>query len=118
MRMKSTVSSRYRALCLRKTMRKTIWVHTTMMKRRLRKLYVNKPIHPQKLKLRIIQEVDEGDMKTLDALLPSNAGERRTLADIIFSKIEDAEMQTEKSTVIQKKYQGKCQSWSPMDHCF
>ena len=37
------------------------------------------------------QEVDEGDLKTLDALLPSNAGERRTLADIIFSKLENIE---------------------------
>ncbi|OCH95873.1 cell adhesion protein byn-1 [Obba rivulosa] len=36
-------------------------------------------------------EVDEGDLKTLDVLLPSNAGERRTLADIIFSKLENFE---------------------------
>lgn len=32
-------------------------------------------------------QIDSGDMKTLDALLPPNAGERRTLADIIFSKL-------------------------------
>ena len=43
-------------------------------------------------------------MKTLDALLPSNAGERRTLADIIFAKLESGE--TEKSTVIQKTHRG------------
>ncbi|KAI9063423.1 cell adhesion protein byn-1 [Trametes sanguinea] len=36
-------------------------------------------------------EVDEDDMKTLDALLPANAGERRTLADIIFSKLDNLE---------------------------
>lgn len=30
-------------------------------------------------------------MKTLDALLPSNAGERKTLADMIFSKLEESE---------------------------
>ncbi|TBU50500.1 cell adhesion protein byn-1 [Dichomitus squalens] len=36
-------------------------------------------------------EVDEDDMKALDAMLPANAGERRTLADIIFSKIDNFE---------------------------
>lgn len=30
-------------------------------------------------------------MKTMDALLPANAGERRTLADLIFAKLDDAE---------------------------
>lgn len=30
-------------------------------------------------------------MKTLDALLPPNAGERKTLADMIFSKLEESE---------------------------
>lgn len=37
------------------------------------------------------QEVDEDDMRALDALLPANAGERRTLADIIFSKLDNLE---------------------------
>ncbi|KAI0698875.1 Bystin [Cytidiella melzeri] len=41
-------------------------------------------------------------MKTLDALLPANAGERKTLADIIFSKLESAER--EGTTVIQKTH--------------
>ncbi|CCM04037.1 uncharacterized protein FIBRA_06195 [Fibroporia radiculosa] len=45
-------------------------------------------------------EVDESDLKTLDALLPANAGERRTLADIIFSKLDDIE--SGKTTVIRK----------------
>lgn len=30
-------------------------------------------------------------MDTLDALLPKNAGERKTLADIIFAKLESGE---------------------------
>ncbi|GLB33428.1 putative bystin [Lyophyllum shimeji] len=38
-----------------------------------------------------ILEIDAGDMDTLDALLPANAGERRTLADIIFAKIQESE---------------------------
>lgn len=50
------------------------------------------------------QEVDEGDLKTLDALLPANAGKRRTLADIIFAKLDD--MESGKSTVIRKVEQG------------
>lgn len=37
------------------------------------------------------QEVDEDDMKALDVMLPTNAGERRTLADIIFSKLDNLE---------------------------
>ncbi|KZT13102.1 cell adhesion protein byn-1 [Laetiporus sulphureus 93-53] len=45
-------------------------------------------------------EVDENDMKTLDALLPANAGERRTLADIIFAKLEDFE--SGQTTIIRK----------------
>ncbi|KAI0723470.1 cell adhesion protein byn-1 [Earliella scabrosa] len=36
-------------------------------------------------------EVDEDDMRALDAMLPANAGERRTLADIIFSKLDNLE---------------------------
>ncbi|KAG6813451.1 hypothetical protein H0H92_010785 [Tricholoma furcatifolium] len=47
-----------------------------------------------------IFEIDAGDMDTLDALLPSNSGERRTLADIIFSKIQEGE--TGGAAVIQK----------------
>ena len=48
--------------------------------------------------------MDEGDLRTLDALLPANAGERRTLADIIFSKLESGE--EEKTTTIQKTQRG------------
>ncbi|KAF5388217.1 hypothetical protein D9615_000054 [Tricholomella constricta] len=50
-----------------------------------------------------IFEIDAGDMDTLDALLPSNAGERRTLADIIFSKIQEGEAGN--AAVIQKTQQ-------------
>ncbi|EPT03099.1 hypothetical protein FOMPIDRAFT_1047090 [Fomitopsis schrenkii] len=55
-------------------------------------------------------EVDEGDLKTLDALLPANAGERRTLADIIFSKLDDMESGT---TVIRKVEQDPDQAPDP-----
>lgn len=43
-------------------------------------------------------------METLDALMPANAGERRTLADIIFAKIDSAEAGN--AAVIQKVQQG------------
>ncbi|KAJ3859659.1 MAG: Bystin-domain-containing protein [Lentinula lateritia] len=36
-----------------------------------------------------IFEIDPDDMETLDALLPHDIGERRTLADIIFSKLDE-----------------------------
>ncbi|KAG6918239.1 hypothetical protein DXG01_015832 [Tephrocybe rancida] len=52
-----------------------------------------------------IFEIDAGDMDTLDALLPSNSGERRTLADIIFSKIEEGERGG--AAVIQKVQQDR-----------
>ena len=37
------------------------------------------------------QQVDPDDMKTMDALLPTNQVERRTLADMIFSKLGEVE---------------------------
>ncbi|KAJ7067932.1 Bystin-domain-containing protein [Mycena amicta] len=40
-----------------------------------------------------IFEIDAGDLETLDALHPHNAGERRTLADIIFAKLDGGETQ-------------------------
>ena len=40
------------------------------------------------------QEIDSGDLETLDALLPANAGERKTLADLIFAKIDNNKEQT------------------------
>ncbi|KAF8485303.1 Bystin-domain-containing protein [Russula ochroleuca] len=39
-------------------------------------------------------EIDEGDIQTLDALHSSNAGERKTLADLIFAKLESGAGQT------------------------
>ncbi|KAK1229485.1 snoRNA-binding rRNA-processing protein [Marasmius sp. AFHP31] len=36
-------------------------------------------------------EIDSGDLQTLDQFLPPNSGERRTLADIIFAKIDEHE---------------------------
>ncbi|KAF9649319.1 cell adhesion protein byn-1 [Thelephora ganbajun] len=43
-------------------------------------------------------QVDPDDMKTMDALLPTNQVERRTLADMIFSKLNEVE--TGQKTVI------------------
>lgn len=40
------------------------------------------------------QEIDEGDIQALDKLLPSHANERKTLADLIFSKLESGGGQT------------------------
>ena len=47
-------------------------------------------------------------MKALDALLPANAGERRTLADIIFSKLDNLE--SGKPVVSQEKQHGQDRS--------
>lgn len=52
--------------------------------------------------------MDEGDLRTLDALLPANAGERRTLADIILAKLESGEGEEEQTTMIQKTHRGMC----------
>lgn len=43
-------------------------------------------------------------METLDALLPANSGERKTLADLIFAKLDGAS--TPNAAVIQKTRQG------------
>ncbi|KAJ7873387.1 Bystin-domain-containing protein [Mycena olivaceomarginata] len=48
-------------------------------------------------------EIDEEDLETLDALHPHNATERRTLADIIFAKLESGE--TENNAAVIKKVQ-------------
>ncbi|KJA24624.1 hypothetical protein HYPSUDRAFT_38694 [Hypholoma sublateritium FD-334 SS-4] len=37
-------------------------------------------------------EIDAGDMEALDAFLPANAGERKTLADLIFAKLDSGEV--------------------------
>ncbi|KAJ8590753.1 Bystin-domain-containing protein [Rhizopogon salebrosus TDB-379] len=50
-------------------------------------------------------QLDSGDIQALDALLPSNSGERRTLADIIFSKLESAN--SNGVNVTQKVQQGQ-----------
>lgn len=36
----------------------------------------------------VAQDIDEGDIRALDTLLPPNAGERKTLADMIFAKLD------------------------------
>ncbi|KAG2148035.1 Bystin-domain-containing protein [Suillus clintonianus] len=48
-------------------------------------------------------QLDSGDIQALDSLLPSNSGERRTLADIIFAKLESGE--TNGVNVMQKVQQ-------------
>ncbi|KAF9042573.1 Bystin-domain-containing protein [Hymenopellis radicata] len=50
-----------------------------------------------------IFEIDEGDMEALDSLLPANSGQRQTLADIIFAKLNSAD--TQNAAVIQKMKQ-------------
>lgn len=45
------------------------------------------------------QDIDAGDIKVLDTLLPPNAGERKTLADMIFAKL-DFDSSTNQTTVI------------------
>ena len=52
-----------------------------------------------------MQEIDAGDLETLDALLPANAGERKTLADLIFAKLDNNEVTS--NAAIQKVYQGE-----------
>ncbi|KAI0052588.1 Bystin-domain-containing protein [Auriscalpium vulgare] len=39
-------------------------------------------------------QIDSSDIKALDSLLPPNAGERKTLADIIFAKLDNPQSQT------------------------
>ncbi|KAK7061360.1 Bystin-domain-containing protein [Favolaschia claudopus] len=51
-------------------------------------------------------EIDEEDLETLDALHPHNTGERRTLADIIFAKLESGETE-QNPAVIQKVKQDR-----------
>ncbi|KAI6151725.1 Bystin-domain-containing protein [Pisolithus tinctorius] len=51
-------------------------------------------------------QLDSADMQTLDTLLPTNIGERRTLADVIFSKLESGK-QPDGVAVVQKVQQDK-----------
>lgn len=44
-------------------------------------------------------------METLDSLLPANSGQRQTLADIIFAKLNSAESESQGAAVIQKMKQ-------------
>lgn len=85
----------------------TMTLETTMKTRRKRwrKSYVLIPFLTC-FPLHALQEVDEGDLRTLDALLPANAGERRTLADIIFAKLESGETEEQEAAVIQKTHRG------------
>ena len=55
------------------------------------------------------QEIDEGDIQALDKLHPSHAIERKTLADLIFAKLESGGGQT---AII--KASNRCTSVSPL----
>lgn len=52
--------------------------------------------------LTALQQIDEADLNALDAFLPSDATERKTLAEIILEKLQDAEETTEEQSVTQK----------------
>ncbi|KAJ3734498.1 Bystin-domain-containing protein [Lentinula guzmanii] len=52
-----------------------------------------------------IFEIDSGDMEALDTFLPHNSGERKTLADIIFAKLDNNAQQN--PAVIQKIQQDR-----------
>ena len=52
----------------------------------------------------LLQEIDAGDMEALDTFLPANAGERKTLADLIFAKLDGGEVVS--TATIQKVHQG------------
>jgi essential nuclear protein 1 len=52
----------------------------------------------------LLQEIDAGDMEALDTFLPANAGERKTLADLIFAKLDSGEVVS--TATIQKVHQG------------
>lgn len=54
--------------------------------------------------IEICQDIDVDDLNTLDALLPKNSGERKTLSDLIFAKLESGE--TGGAAVVQKVRQG------------
>jgi len=45
-------------------------------------------------------------MEALDTLHPANAGERKTLADLIFAKLDSGEVTS--TATIQKVHQGTC----------
>ena len=44
-------------------------------------------------------------MEALDAFLPANAGERKTLADLIFAKLDSGEVTS--TAAIKKVHQGR-----------
>ncbi|KAF9569439.1 cell adhesion protein byn-1 [Agrocybe pediades] len=50
-------------------------------------------------------EIDAEDMEALDTLHPANAGERKTLADLIFAKLDSGEVTS--AAAIQKVHQDK-----------
>lgn len=64
--------------------------------------------------MKFVKEIDSGDLETLDALLPANVTERRTLADIIFAKLEGGDAGN--TAIIHKAQQGNFISSSTLRH--
>lgn len=54
----------------------------------------------QPLNTEISQHIDPEDAKALDVFLPANAEERRTLADIIFEKLQNVEEGDDAASVV------------------
>ena len=52
-------------------------------------------------------------METLDSLLPANSGQRQTLADMIFAKLNSAESESQNAAVIHKMKQGMLNYYIP-----
>ena len=62
-----------------------------LMKKSTRKWYVSYVCQSLAFESQILQHIDPEDANALDVFLPANAEERRTLADIIFEKLQNAE---------------------------
>jgi hypothetical protein len=52
------------------------------------------------LKDELLQHIDPEDANALDVFLPANVEERRTLADIIFEKLQTAEKGDDTASVV------------------
>lgn len=67
-------------------------------------MFVSSPTCHSDRASHVKQQLDSADIHALDTLLPRNSGERRTLADVIFSKLENNK--SGNVTVVQKVPQG------------
>ena len=74
------------------------------MKRPRRSSYVLIPLLHAEIIVTICQDIDADDLDTLDALFPKSSGDRKTLSDLIFAKLDSGE--TGGAAVVQKVRQG------------